>query len=151
MNRVLVIIFLFSCISCSNESRTVHYQFNNVKINRLDKGDEVFFSYGYTNDVNEIIKDASVAVDCSFDHFLFGFLLFHEDGTVEVINGGGGNFKILNKDQKIFHKNYSNSELTSKLDSFKNAEYNNLYQISDDLESEKSRNKSFGSKVVIIP
>lgn len=145
MNKYLLIIGFWLLSACGQPIQIVHYEYGGAKINRLNKGDKVFFSYGYSNDDEKIMKDASVVVDYSFDNILFGFLLFHKNGTIEIISGGGGDYKMI-KDNKIFYQKDS----SSKLDPFKKGNYDSLYQISDNLELERNRNKSFGSRVRII-
>lgn len=134
-------------VGCDHRKQIIHYQYNGVKITRLNKGDKIFFSYGYSNKEKEIIKDASVLVDYTFDKFLFGFLLFHKNGTVEIISGGGGDYKSLMKNSRLFFQ----TDSSSSLDFVKKGKYDNLYQISDDLDAEGNRNRSFESNVKIIP
>jgi len=145
MKKVILLVLLFSFFSCKKSVNLTHYQYKNVKITRADSGDKIYFSYGYFNYDKEVINRANVLADCSFDHFLFGFLFFHPNGTVEIINGGGGKYSALKNGSMLFYNDTS----SIKLDKFRSGNYDNLYQLSDNLDLEKKRNKAFGSKVKV--
>ncbi|MEQ7802288.1 hypothetical protein ABDJ41_21005 [Pedobacter sp. ASV1-7] len=44
----------------------------------------------------------SVIIDWQFDDFLMASMIFHKDGRVELINNGGGNFKMIGGRTEIF-------------------------------------------------
>nr|WP_294794771.1 hypothetical protein [uncultured Mucilaginibacter sp.] len=146
MKKAIFLLTILSFFSCKKSVTLTHYQYKDIKVTRVDKGEKVFFSYGYFNDESTAVDSAGVVVDCSFDHFLFGFLLFHQNGSVEVISGGGGNYKMQKKGTMVFYDDKS----SFNLDNFKSGNYNNLYQISDNLDLEQKRNNAFGSIVKII-
>lgn len=149
MRLFLLLITLALFISCSNKEEIIHYEYNGVKITRINKSKRAFFFYGNCDNNDIACKQASVVVDWSFDDSLFGFLVFNQNGTVEIINGGGGDFQKAKGDDKIFLRDYKNTELQKLLSNYKAPRsYNNLFQISDNLELERSRNREFKSKVI---
>lgn len=148
MRLISLVFILFFFISCNVPEEIMHYEYNQIRITRINIDKKAFFYYGNCNNKDVTCNEASVIVDWSFDDFLFGFLLFHPDGTVEIINGGGGKFQKARGNSKVFIKDYTNLELQTILSSYKSSHnYDNLFQLSDNPTLEKNRNFDFKSNV----
>ena len=78
-----------------------------------------------------------------------GFLLFNEDGSVEVRSYGLGYYSNNNsrEDGKIFYKEYEENNIDSLLQSY-NGHFTNIIRISSNLDLERSRNKEKPTQVV---
>lgn len=146
---ILLLLLTPSCIT--KKGRIIHYEYNGAQVTRIDEGNVSSFYYGFCdNDDIECINE-SVTVDWSFENYLFGFLLFKNDSTIEIINGGGGDYTTHpNSDPRLFMKKYDNFQM-SDIESYSEGnEYNNLFQLSNDVELESKRNNEFGSRVKAI-
>jgi len=151
MCLTLLISILISFSSCTEKEQIIRYKYDEVIITRVNKSKRTFFYYGDVNNQKMASTRTSIIVDWAFDDILFGFLLFHKNGTVEIIDGGGGNFQTQKGDNNIFTKKYDNSEFLKLLNHYRAPHmYDNLFQISNNLDLEKARNMEFGSKVSII-
>jgi hypothetical protein len=71
---------------------------------------------------------------------LFGLLLFSLK-KVEILSGGGGRYRNVGDNSHLIYKDYNNIELRKLLDKFTHEPYDNLYQISDNLDLEKKGTK----------
>jgi hypothetical protein len=147
--RILIICLVICILACTRTDRIVYYKYNNVEITRVDRGKATFFYYGHIYRKNISSLKPEVIVDWSSDDNLFGFLHFINDKNVEVLDGGGGEYRNENKNSYLNFKDIENAELNKLLKKLRNNPYENLYQISNNLELEKKRNKAFGSKVHI--
>ena len=149
MKYIYIIIILVSVLSCSsNDEKLIHYSYNNVNITRVDKGNISYFYYGYCNNNDIRCINESVSIDWRFDRYLFGFILFKDDSTVEIIDGGGGSYiNYSHANSKLYKREYDNTQLDNIEVLKKKDGYDNLFQLSNDLVLEHKRNKKFGSKV----
>lgn len=143
MKRVYPILLLLVLCACTEEY--IHYEYKGVKVTRVNKGKESVFHYGYCDDENMPCPQASVVVDWSFDDFLDGFLLFHSNKTVEVIDYGGGSYEAAEGDARLFIKQYDNVQLDSLLKT--NAESGQLIRFSDVVSTERLINERSKSAV----
>ncbi len=147
MKRLYPLLLMLVFCSCREEY--IYYECKGVQVTRVNKGKESVFYYGYCNDDDIPCPQASVVVDWSFDDFLAGFLLFHSNKTVEVIDYGGGSYKAAEGDARLFIKQYDNHQLDSLLEF--NAEFgHNKQQIrfSDVISTERLMNERSKSAVM---
>jgi hypothetical protein len=149
MKYLFLFLLLISSFSCSlKNERVVHYQYKGVQITRIDRGSESTFFYGFCDNDEIECVNASVTIDWTFDNYLFGFILFNNDSTVEIIDGGGGEYKVhKNSNPRLFMKKYEYFQMADIESFVDRGDYNNLFQLSNDLELEEKRNKEFRSKI----
>ncbi len=143
MKRVYPLLLLLVLCACTEEY--IHYEYKGIKVTRLNKGKESVFYYGYCDDKNVPCPQASIVVDWSFDDFLDGFLLFHSNQTVEVIDYGGGSYEVAGGDARLFIEEYDNVQLDSLLKS--NAESELLMRFSNVVSTERLINERGKSAV----
>lgn len=99
--------------------------------------------------MKDLVNDASVIIDWQFDDFLQASLIFHEDGTVEVINDGVGEFKSIKDNSRMFFKEYESPEYNKiKQKYLPPNRFHNYYRLIDNLEFEIKINNRFGSDVL---
>lgn len=152
MRIIFSIMFILSITACaSKREKIIHYVYNGVQVTRVDLGNRSCFYYGYCNNEDIPCFNESVTIDWSFDNYLFGFILFNNDSTVEIINGGGGEYiNHKNSDTRLFVIKYKNFQM-SNIESYSEGEdYDNLLQLSNNIELEIKRNNEFGSRVDAI-
>lgn len=150
MRKFTILLLLFSNCCCMFEKKFItHYRLNGIVVSRYDEGKKSYFYYGYCNSVVNITQKASVMVDWQFDDFLQASLIFHKDGSVEMLNDGGGSYKNL-KTNKIYYKHYESREYNRiKKPYLPPNSLNNLCRLSDDLSYEIRENKRLKSDVSI--
>lgn len=137
---LLLIALLFSCDYAAE--KYIYYEYAGIVVTRLDKGKQTYFYYGQCDNEGLKCQEPSVEVDWSFNDYLDGFILFHENGIVEVISAGGTRYKSNDKgDSRLLTKEYSNSELGKLLNPYyENEASENLYHIYSIIETEKKVN-----------
>lgn len=89
-------------------------------------------------------------LDWNFDGFLQAFLIFHEDGTIEIMKNGAGEFNSLKEGARMFFKEYESPEynrITQKY--FPPNRFHNLCFMSNNIRAEAVTNKESGSDVVV--
>jgi len=145
--RILMICLVISMLACTKTDRIVYYKYKDAEVTRLDRGKKTFFYYGHIYKKNVSDVKPEVIVDWSSDDNLFGFLHFFNDRNVEILNGGGGEYKTEKENPYLKYHDIENAELNQILKKLRENPYENLYQISNYLELEKKRNKAFGSRV----
>ncbi len=150
-NFILVPLLIALLSSCNyTTEKYINYEYAGTVVTRLDKGKKTFFYYGQCDNESLKCPEPSVEVDWSFDDYLDGFILFHENGIVEIISGGGTRFKVNSKgDSRLLTKEYSNPELGKLLNPyFEKEPFDNLYHIYSVIETERKINTN--SKVKAI-
>lgn len=150
-NIIFISIFVLIFSSCKEEDRKIiHYESEGIKVSRYDLDKKSYLYYGHCNNPIILTEKASAVVDWRFDDYLFTFLLFHKDGRVEVITGGGGKIEKLLPKSKFFEKDYETGEYNNLMESFRSVKgYRQLFQMSDNLELEKKRNQEFKSTIKV--
>lgn len=146
----LILALIFAVFGCSNgEKIIIHYKFKGTEVSRCDTNKKSYFFYGNSNSEAKIIEGASVMVDWQFDDFLQAALIFHEDGTVEIMKNGVGEFNSIQERGGIFFKDYESPEhnrITQKY--LPPNRFHNFCRLSDNLVFETETNKKFGSDVL---
>ena len=146
---LLIFPFIMSALGCLNDGGClVHYKFKSSEVSRYDNNKKSYFFYGNCYSKAKIIEEASVIVDWQFDDFLQASLIFHENGTVEIIKNGVGEFKLNQERGRIFFKEYESPEhnrITQKY--LPPNRFHNFCRLSDNLAFEAETNKKFGSDV----
>jgi len=141
---------ILTVVGCLNgEKKIVLYKFKGITLSRCDADKKSYFFYGNCDNETKIINEALVTIDWKFDDFLNAFLIFHEDGTVEILRNGVGKFSAVKRGGKIFFKTYESPEhsrITEKY--FPPNHFNNLCRLSDNFEFEAKTNKEFKSNVL---
>ncbi len=149
-NWVLIFFLMIITLGClNNKKNIIHYKFKGTEVSRCDANKKSYFLYGKCNSEVKIIDGASVIIDWQFDDFLNALLIFHEDGTVEILKNGGGEFSATKGGGKIFFKRYESPEhnrITQKY--FPPNRFHNLFRLSDNLEFEAKTNRDFGSDII---
>lgn len=149
-NWLLICSLIIPGFGCLNGGNIIiHYKFKGIEVSRCDTDRKSYFFYGNCNNEAKIINEASVLVDWQFDNFLQAALIFHEDGTVEIMKNGVGEFTLIQESGKIFFKEYESPEhnrITEKY--FPPNRFHNFCRLSDNLTFEAETNKKFGSDVV---
>lgn len=147
--RILIVCLVICMLGCTNTDRIVYYKYKDAEVTRLDRGKKTFFYYGHIYRKNVSDVKPGVIVDWSSDDNLFGFLHFYNTKNVEILNGGGGEYVTENAHFYLKYSDIGNAELNRILKKLRENPYQNFYQISNNLELEKKRNKAFGSKVQV--
>ncbi len=150
ITRVFVLVLIINTLGCSGEEEIIiHYKFKNYEVSRYDNNKKSYFFYGNSDNKDKLIDGATIMVDWQFDDFLQSSLIFHENGTVEIMKNGVGEFSVIKKGGKIFFKEYEAPEhnrITQKY--YPPNRFHNFYRLSDNLEFEAKTNKEFGSDVM---
>ncbi|WP_439879775.1 hypothetical protein ACSX1A_11380 [Pontibacter sp. MBLB2868] len=148
LNRLknLTLLSLLLLIGCTPEESLLHYKFGQNTITRLNKEKKVYLYDGAYSLEGIESQQASAVIDWQFDDGLFWFIQFQPDDTVLLFSGGLGRLESINKKgSKLVYSKETNDLLEPyQSDS---SSYNNLYQLSNNLQLEKERNEKFGSKV----
>ena len=151
-NLLFVLISMLFFFSCKEEEiRIIHYKLNGVSVSRVDVEKKTYLYYGDCNNAEFIKKKASLLIDWQFDDFLQASLIFHENGRVEIMSGGGGKLKMTSKKNEIYFREYESPEFNEIMDRYTAPnDLNNLCYIGDNTKFELQENKKFRSKVLII-
>ncbi|RYF22815.1 MAG: hypothetical protein EOO42_08185 [Flavobacteriales bacterium] len=143
---IIMICVLFSCSRRSEQ--IIHYELNGAQITRYDEDKLTFLYFGHCNNAEYILKNADVLIDWRFDDFLMASMIFHRNGKVELLSGGGGQIKILNTKGNIFLKNYNAQEYSAVLDKFMRLNGDRDFcRLNDNLNFELGVNKKLQSLV----
>jgi hypothetical protein len=149
ITRVFAFILIITTLGCSGEEEIIiHYKFKNSVVSRYDNDKKSYFFYGNIDNTDKLIDGATIIVDWQFDDFLQSSLIFHENGTVEIMKNGVGEFSVIKKGGKMFFKEYESPEqnrITQKY--YPPNRFHNFCRLSDNLEFEAKTNKEFGSDV----
>lgn len=126
-----------------------YYAYQGVTVTMIDRAHKVYLYYGRCSDREGNCPEPSVVIDWRDDFGLNAYLLFHEDKTVEVINGGGGYYRVQKDGSpKIFIKEYENPELARLLDAYiQMKSYRNLVQIYGSVPHERHFNMRGNAQV----
>lgn len=137
------VFFLMLNWSCEQEQKKIiHYSFNNVTVSRYDDKKKTYLYMGYCKSIESIRKHVSIIIDWEFDDFLLASMIFHKNGTVELISGGGGEFKKVGTQTLMFFKEYTPAQYTKIVEQFSTPEGNkNLCELSDNLDLERKKTK----------
>jgi hypothetical protein len=148
LNRLkyLTLLSLLLLIGCTPEESLLQYKFGQNTITRLNKEKKVYLYDGAYSLEDIESQQASAVIDWQFDDGMFWFIQFQPDDTVLLFSGGLGKLESINKkgSQLVYSK--ETNDLLERYQS-DSSSYNNLYQLSSNLQLEKERNAKFGSKV----
>lgn len=137
-----LLVFLILAWSCGDEKKKiVHYSLDKMSVSRYDEGKKTYLYAGYCDNIESIKERVSVVIDWQFDDFLMASMIFHKNGTVELLSGGGGELKKTGTGNAIFFRDYKPREYAEVVDEFSKAKGNkNLCDLSDNLDLEKTKN-----------
>ncbi len=141
---MLSIILFFA--SCATEQKFIYYTYKNITISRLDNGNEIFLYFGKQKDINSLPKSYVKARYSGFDGLMSCYLIFRENGSVDIINIEGHFDTIKTGEKMRLMKFNSNIDFIKWNDKIKDS-YNNIIELSDVLKNEIKRNKKNNSKV----
>jgi hypothetical protein len=150
-NLVFVSISILVFFSCKEKkSIVIHYKLNDIAVSRLDIEKRTYLYYGDCNNINFIKKKVSVLIDWRFDNFLQASLIFHEDGKVEIMTGGGGQLKMISRRDDIYFRAYESPEFNKIMDRYAPPNnLDNLCYIFDNTQFERKENIRLKSKIFI--
>jgi hypothetical protein len=133
-------------IGCTPEESLLHYKFGQKTITRLNKEKKVYLYDGAYSLEDIESQQASAVIDWQFDDGLFWFIKFQPNDTILLFSGGLGKLVSMNKkgSKLVYSKDTNDLLQPYQSDS---SSYNNLYQLSNNLQLEKERNEKFESKV----
>lgn len=144
--KVFTLLSLLLLIGCTPEESLLHYKFGENTITRLNKEKKVYLYDGAYSLEDLESQQVSAVIDWQFDDGLFWFIQFQPDDTVLFFSGGLGKLESINKKgSKLVYSKETNDLLKPYQNDSSN--YNNLYQLSNNLQLEKERNERFRSKV----
>ncbi|MES2484357.1 MAG: hypothetical protein V4581_00180 [Bacteroidota bacterium] len=149
MKKVLIVIMLFTLISCEEKERFIHYTYNGVTVTRVDKGTLIKFYYGNYNAHKSLPPQSIAASYRGRDGYMEGYLVFKENKVVKIVRTGGMFEAIIPYDSLKLEEFDSNIKFIEWHDKFK-GNYQNICWLSDSDKFEIQNNKENKSAVKAI-
>jgi len=148
--KLLLISVLFCLCSCET-NRIIYYRYGGITITRIDSVAKSLFYYGSYNKNHLGNINPNIEVTYSgFNNGMDMFIVFHKNGTVEVIPNGIGDVEQTEKKDTVFYvSNHENHALDSILKSYLSSNLGYI-RVSDALNIEDKFKREYHSRVQVI-
>lgn len=135
--------------SCSKDVY-IYYEYNGVTVTRIDRGNKIYFLYGFYDDKEKSLPESFIkAVDSGWDGCVDAYLIFQTNQKVEIRSVEGW-FEKIGTDTSIYLSPYIENSLFCKwLDSI-DGNFQNTINILDVIKSEINVDKKFNHSKVKV-
>lgn len=100
MKKIITLLLPLLLLSCSKKKTFIYYNYNQITITRIDKGNEVFLYYGKYDDKDKLPYSYIKTTYTGFDGLSWGYIFFKEDKKIKIMPLEG-NFDVINKNPNI--------------------------------------------------
>ena len=156
MKLLLKLFIVFSLMACNNR-KPIYYEYNNIVVTRVDRGNKIYFYYGKYSKGNYPSNYVKAEYH-GFNSGMRAFLTFRNDGKVEIRRQMGSLSKKGNDTNLIINGWFlqngliidnDDNQFSKWWDTVRN-DYNNTVEVLDVLGIEQKRNIENHSKVIAI-
>ncbi|MGB1206247.1 MAG: hypothetical protein ACPG5B_11405 [Chitinophagales bacterium] len=145
MKNILIVFAILLFLSC-DEQKVIYYEYNDIVVTRIDKGNKIYFYYNKCNNKSIPCSNSYVLATYSgLNSGMNAYLEFKPNKTVDIIRIYG-DFEKTGNDISINLINMSNIAFFEWEKNI-NQNFNNIAEVWDITNLEKKRNLKNNSKV----